>query len=473
MRSIYITIIVTLMLFSCKKDNKEVAANYAYFGGEIINPYNNYIVLSKGDVVIDTIQLNAKNRFLYKIENLDPGLYTYHHGGEIQMVLLEPQDSLLLRLNTLEFDESLVYSGFGDKKNNYLIEEFLENEIQEKKIFKLCQLDPNKYSNRVDSIKNAKLAKFDKFISKYDSSPLFEEIALANINYNYYSSKEVYPFVHYGQNKWEILKSIPASFYDYRKDIDYNNALFKDYYYYNRFINHNVNNIALSEHMSHEANKQFDRASICYSLDRLNIIDSLITNQTLKDDLLYNFTLNFLSRSTDENNNNTILKSFIKKSKNEEDKAAINNYVASLNNLKQGNILPEIQIVDYKNNVFSLNSLIKKPTVISFWSHAYLDHFKDSHRKINELKIKYPDVNFIMINIDDNDILKIKNALKINNISLQNEYAFKDPDKSVVTLAVRPMTKTIIVDRHQKIVNSNSNMFTSNFEEQLLGAINR
>ena len=125
MRSIYITIIVTLMLFSCKKDNKEVAANYAYFGGEIINPYNNYIVLSKGDVVIDTIQLNAKNRFLYKIENLDPGLYTYHHGGEIQMVLLEPQDSLLLRLNTLEFDESLVYSGFGDKKNNYLIEEFL------------------------------------------------------------------------------------------------------------------------------------------------------------------------------------------------------------------------------------------------------------------------------------------------------------------------------------------------------------
>ena len=162
----FLSLLVILTLFNCKEDGKNSENNYAYIGGEIMNPNSDYVVLLKADVVIDTVKLDNRNRFLYKINNLKEGFYTFYHGGEVQMILLEPKDSLLFRLNTLEFDESLVFTGIGDKKNNYLMNEFLENEIQEKKIFKFCQLKPHVYEKRIDSLKAFKLDKLNTFEAK-------------------------------------------------------------------------------------------------------------------------------------------------------------------------------------------------------------------------------------------------------------------------------------------------------------------
>ena len=88
-------------------DNSDIA----YIGGEIVNPKNNSVILynTKGKVA-DTFELDANNRFIHKISNLQPGLYSIRHGGEYQMVLLEPNDSIMFRLNTYDFDESLVFT---------------------------------------------------------------------------------------------------------------------------------------------------------------------------------------------------------------------------------------------------------------------------------------------------------------------------------------------------------------------------
>ena len=51
--------------------------------------------------------------------------------------------------------------------------------------------------------------------------------------------------------------------------------------------------------------------------------------------------------------------------------------------------------------------------------------------------------------------------------------SYYDPEESMHTLAVYPMTKVIIIDKNNIIVNSNSNMFSSNFEEQLLGLVSK
>ena len=42
--------------------------------------------------------------------------------------ILQEGDSILIRLNTKEFDESLVFSGQGSEINNFLIEMFLAHE---------------------------------------------------------------------------------------------------------------------------------------------------------------------------------------------------------------------------------------------------------------------------------------------------------------------------------------------------------
>ncbi|WP_132218362.1 TlpA family protein disulfide reductase [Mariniflexile fucanivorans] len=469
----FLSLLVILTLFNCKKDGNNAEDNYAYFGGEIMNPNSDFVVILKSDVVVDTIKLDKRNRFLYKINNLKAGLYTFYHGGEVQMVLLEPKDSLLFRLNTLEFDESLVFTGIGDKKNNYLMNEFLENEIQEKKIFKFCQLKPHVYESRVDSLKAFKLNKLNTFKSKYNPSALFEKIAKANIDYNYFSSKEVYPFVHHGNNKAEIVKALPKDFYSYRKSINYNDDFFKEHNHYNSFLRYSANNLALQDHLHHSSDSEFKRNSLCYNLDRLKIVDSLIINKTIKNELLYHFTANYLSKSNNTENNDAIVNSYLSKSSDETGKNEIKRFAASLNNLKEGGNFPDIKIVNYKNEELEINSLIKTPTVICFWSNQYYNHFKESHYKLNELKEKYPEVKFIVINIDDFGQDRPKASLKDNRFKFKDEYQFKNPKESIEALAIQPMTKTIVIDKHQKIVYNNTNIFSVNFEEQLLGAINR
>ncbi|MFI1773582.1 TlpA family protein disulfide reductase [Thalassobellus citreus] len=469
-------IISSLMLFGCKNNSNKAENQIAYLGGEIINPNTNFIILSRSNIVIDTIDLDGRNRFIKKIDNLKEGIYTFKHGNEFQIVFLEPNDSLLLRLNTIDFDESLVFTGVGAKKNNYLINDFLENEIIEKSIYKYCQLNPKDYQNKLDSLSLLKKVKLNAFLKKYKPSSLFEKIAKTNNKYNYYFSKEVYPLWHHGDSKKDLLKSLPKDFYDYRKNVSYNDSLLKDYnFIYNNFLKSSFNNLALQEHFDHhkEIDNKFKRSDLCYNLDRLKLIDSLVSNPYIKDGLLYHFTVNYISKNKNLKNNEIILNAYLNKSKDEKGKEMITRFTNSINNLKIGSQIPNVTIINYKNDELSINNLVNSPTVISFWSHTYYDHFKDNHIKINDLKRKYPEVKFISINIDDFDIKKSKQFLESNSFSFDDEYHFKNREASIETFAIHPMTKTILIDKNKKIANNNTNIFSRNFEEELLGLINK
>ncbi|KJD34878.1 hypothetical protein PW52_13285 [Tamlana sedimentorum] len=464
-------IILTFTFLSCKNINKDV--NYAYIGGEIINPNTNFIVLEKDEKLIDTIKLDGRNRFIYKIDNLDPGFYSFTHGGEFQMILLEPQDSLLLRLNTIEFDESLVFSGIGKKKNNYFINEFLEHEKQEKYIFKICQLKPENYIKHIDSIKALKTNHLELFKKKHKPSKLFSKIAQANIDFDYYSHKEMYPFIHYGRDKVAILNSLPEHFYDYRKNINYNDEFFSKYHNYKAFLRKNVSNLALQAHAKHSQDKPFKHKELCYNLARLNIIDSLVSDPTIKDELLYHFAIDYLSKNQNIEDNEVLLKSYLNKSKDDKGKVIMERINASINRLKTGEKIPEFTVTDYKQHNHDISSIIKKNTVICFWSQAYYKHFNDSYKRIKELKLKYPEINFIRINIDDYNLQRSKNILENHNYISNNEYKLQNPGSAKESLAIYPVTKTFIVDKNNTIVSSNSNLFSFRFEKELLGLINR
>ncbi|MDO5969044.1 hypothetical protein Q4Q35_04420 [Flavivirga aquimarina] len=471
---LYVSILLVLLtLLGCKKSKSDVEINYAYIGGEIINPTANYVVLFKSETTVDTIELDSRHRFLYKVNDLKTGLYSFKHGYKHQMILLEPQDSILLRINTLDFDESLVFTGKGAKKNNYLINEFLENEHEEKYIFKLCQLTSTLYQNCIDSLKNTKVKRFEAFKRKNETSATFNRIAKANIDYSYFSSKEVYPFVHHEKNKRIIIESLPEDFYSYRKNIDYNNNLSSSYYKYNKLLRYSFSNMSLTKHCTHSDSPHFNRYSLCYNLDRLKLIDSLVTNTSVKDNLLYEFAINYISKSKNAENNNVILKYYLSKSENEKGKKKITRFANSINNLKEGANMPSIKLINYNNVEFEMNSIIKAPSVIIFWSHKYHEHFRDAHKEIKTLKAKYPEIVFITVNIDDYGLEKSKKSLKTNRFPYENGYVFKNPKEAIETLAIHPITKAIIVDRNKKIVNNQTNIFSKKFEQQLLGLINK
>ncbi|WP_242206245.1 TlpA family protein disulfide reductase [Aestuariivivens insulae] len=468
-------LILAITCFGCKKDTRSSDRNYAYFGGQVINPKSNFVVLYKSENVLDTILLDGNNRFIHKIDNLKAGFYTFRHGDEIQSVLLEPQDSLLFRLNTLDFDESLVYTGLGAKKNNYFISEYLQNEpsLEVKNLYKSCQLDIKSFEEKIKNIRKRSYKVLEAFKEKNPTSNLFNNLAKANIDYNYYLKKEAYPLYHKGTSESETLALLPNDFYAYRELVNYNDSLLKDSFSYQSFLRYNLSNLSCKTHLDHSKKKHFNWASVCFTLDRLNLIDSLIDDTTIKNNLLYHYTSRFLANNKEGKNNEAIIEAYLEKSTDKEKSKMVKQYASAIKSLKPGNYLPNIVIKDYSNKEYQLDSKIQATTVICFWTLAAYNHFKDCHNRVKELEIKYPEVSFIRINIDDYNAETIQKTLRKNYIGLDNEYLFKNPEKARATLAIYPKIKTFIIDKNKKIVNSNSNIFNHNFEEELLGAINR
>jgi len=466
---LYIYIVcVVFTLISCETDS----CKYAVIGGEIINKNTNYVVLFNSEEVIDTINLDGNNRFLYKIENLTPGFYTFRHGGEIQMLLLEPGDSIMFRLNTFDFDESLVYTGKGAKKNNYLINDFLQSEKEEKQVFKLCQLEPVAFEKQIDSIRSRKNQKLQKYQKKHNTSALFNKIAQANIDYDYYTSKEVYPFVHYGRNKKKIIETLPDGFYDFRKTVDYNNDFLKNYFNYTSFLKRSFNNIALETHVKHSKTPYGIRTNCCYNLDKMKAIDSLVQSADIKNDLLFHYGMTFLSKNKNIEDNDKVIKYLLSKSTNKKNNDRIVSYNQSINKLKPGELFPDVDVRTIKNDIVSINDLISKPTVVYFWSHLYKGYFEDSHKRVRELTIKYPEVEFISINIDDYSTERWVSTIQSKSQLPLNEYILATPIQSKQQLAIYPLNKAILIDKERKIVNGHANMFVNGFEEELLGLLN-
>jgi hypothetical protein len=449
------------ILFGCNpKDN---TCGQAYFGGEIINPNSDFLVLYDKAEPIDTLYLDENNRFSFNIENLNYGLHSFRHGGESQIVIIEPHDSILLRLNTIDFDESLVFTGKGSKKNNYLLNLFLTLESEYKLMYKLSKLGPEEFEYKLDSLRKEKLNTLSDFTEKYPNSELFNKVSKASIDFNYYAHKELYPFRHYGNYELIDFNVLPHNFYAFRNTINYNDEDLVNFDSYYNFLFLHFNNLALQQYFKASRDNVFNRNSIDYNLNKLQLIDSLVSNNAIKNNLLKITTRNFLSYCNSSEDSETMFNSFMSKNTNEEN----SKYISSLNNtlkkLHPGNKFPEIEITNINNKVVNINTIINKPTIVYFWSKAVKNHFKNSHKKVIELKKSYPHVNFISINIDSQQSNIWQRMLSQNNFELNNEYKFRDPDAAKKILAIKYINKVMVVNSDKIIITSNANLFSNDF----------
>lgn len=465
---IVFAIIIMSSAFSCQFKG-EKTGEYAYIGGEIINPKNNSVVLFNTDgKIIDSINLDKNNRFIYKIDNLHPGLYSITHGGEYQMLLLEPSDSVMLRLNTYDFDESLVFTGHGAKKNNYLLKTYLSGEKEAKNLVRYSKMQPEAFNAFVEKRRQKQLDDFQIFLEKNDESEFFKSIIEANINYNTYADKEIYPFAYFGNNKLIHAKDLPENFFNHRKDIDYNATYLSRFFAYNRFLFSHIDNLAVHKYYeNHPYHSKFNRHSKDYNKYKLDLIDSIVSDPIIKNNLLKYKAREYISYNHTEVDANDILLYYLDKSTNEEDKLYMNDLVCSLKLLRLGNPLPNISVINYNNTEHTINSIITKPTIIYFWSSNSKSQYRNSHYMVDKLKSNFPQMDFISINVNDNNDKFWKSIIDNYNFPTINEFKFKNSNQARKTLAVNYLNKCIIVDENGMILHPNASIFNSNFQSTL------
>jgi len=459
---------IGISLFSCK-NNDTVTSNLTWIGGEIVNPKNDFIVFYKGDQVIDSVKLDVNNHFIYKVENLKEGLYSFRHK-EFQVFYLKPLDSLMLRVNTIEFDESLSFTGKGANRNNFLMDMFLLNEAEINLMPKLYKLPPLDFEKALDSLKQIRKESYQEFESKNPSDNTFKEIANASINYDYYSKKEIYITANERKKNTPKYIEIPEEFYAYRNDIDFGSETLRSYFPYYRFLFRYFDNIALTNTKS--PNYFYYRSSIEHNTSKIQLIDSIITNDSLKNNMIKNITARYLLNCNEKKNQKKILALFLSTNTNKNYQKEIIELAEASLKITTGNKIPNLSLLTTEQKTISIQSLIKQPTVFYFWSSNSLKNYKNLHYKVKQLQDKFPEYSFIGINTDANYV-NWKNIVNNTGYDSNKEYQFKNLLEAEKQLVIYALNKAIIVDKKGVIIDGSSNLYKSTIEKTLLGYLNK
>ena len=418
----------------------------------------------KDSKVIDTIILNPDNTFFKKFDSLTPGLYSFKHEPEYQYIYFDKNDSLMVRVNSQEFDESIVFCGRGDEKNNFLMELFLKNEHDRNVMFDVFNENISQFSTKIDSAYKSKQTFYNSKKESIEWSEEFDEYALAMLNFFHYSKKELYPVIHKMRTGIDIKKQLPNDFYDYRKDIDFNNNKLTNFSPFVRYLSNLMNNLSDNDEW---ANRSEIDKSFLASSKKLHIADSIFTNEKIKNTVLDNIAFTYLLEDQNIVNNKKFLDNYHSLSTDKNQHNEIKKIGDAIQKLKENNPFPDANIVDTNNNVVLLSSVIKKKTVVFFWTKNLESHFVASHKRVMDLQSKHPDYDFISICVDENQekwlgILKNYHSFKgIKEYRVQNFEEVKD------RWVVNKIHRTIVLNSDGTINNAFVSLFDINFEKNL------
>lgn len=451
---LFLPLLLLGMNVSCKKDFSN--DNFvAYFGGEVIDPKNKYILFLKDDIVIDTIFLNDKNQFLKKFDSLAPGMYMFKYEPEFQYVYFDKNDSLMVMINPVTFDESIVFCGRGDEKNNFLMEMYLKNDDDRNKMFDVFDYDLKKFQANIDSSYASKKQFYEKKKEEIAWNESFDEYAQSLLNFQHYSKKEIYPVAHLLRTGININDSLPKNFYNYRNSIDFNNVNITNFSPFVRYLTNYMNNLSY-----HHTNKMDDQLNI--SLHKLNVVDTLFKIQPLKNKILNNIAFSYLLEDQQLENNKVFMKRFNELCTDKKILTEINSIANSIQQLKAGNEMPELALIDLKGTTISSKTILKNKCVVFFWTEDATAHLSASHKKAIEFHKQNPDYQFIAINIDNNHekwIATLANY-KFDDV---NEFRIKDFDELKEKWAFTKLQRTIVIDENGTIKYGFENMFDVNF----------
>lgn len=430
--------------------------------GEIVNPTSDYVVLYKDDMVMDSAKLDQDHRFVFNLQGIEEGLYHFEHSPELQYVYLQEGDSIVIRLNTMEFDESLVFSGQGSAINNFLVEMFLVNEDEEPLIYNYYKLDPDTFGHKIDSLRAMKIELLEDFVEENELAGGVFTMAKASIDYSSYIYKEKYPFYHKKKTGEEIIHDLPESFYVYRDDLDLNNrdlAYFRPYFDFMKYHFGNLSYTTCMEDCGMEKGEIMGH--LHFNKHKLKLVDSLVQETELRDILFRNIAMDYLLTEHKYNEDCQIfIEKFESLSSNEDHKEEITMLYTGIKKLQPNETLPDLTLRDTNNNEVSLREISRKRnTVFYFWTPTQKRHLRNVIQHITKLEKKYPKHSFVGISLKSTHPQWIS---MLDEHGLDKSYQFRGDDfrEIQMNMIVDGLNKCVIA-KDTLIVDAFANLYKS------------
>ena len=449
----YTIILILTFLVSCSpKKNTET-----YFGGKIINPKSKYVTLYSMEKLIDTLYLDKENKFLGEIENANEGLYYFIHGNENQYIYLEQLDSLMIRLNTWDFDESLVFTGKGAERNNILIDCFLEDEKDNKTFYQYNKLEPKQFKAKTDSLINFKLNTYQSYLENHSEETIgFKKLLKVALTFPIYSRIERYPTLY---SKYSETKDFPKTddhFYSFRKDININRDSLMYYYPYSNY----VKNFLYNETYTLGHKPMINEYSSNFTEDLLTTINSKIHSTESKNAFLKQTVIGHFYKNSSYSVDEKSFHKFSELSTNKEDIKQVKLLLNDSKYLKINNQIEDFYVTDFTNAKYAIKNIVKnKNTCLVFWNSEYFSKNYISSR-VTLLSEKHPETQFLVLKFDCNS------SDKINNLDIKNQF-YIDTESAANKMLTSKMPRVILLNKDSKIVNGFASISSNNIHKQL------
>jgi len=445
--TLYIALLIGLI--GCQNTNDK---NQVFFGGEIINPKSNFVLLMQHEKVLDTILLKKDNTFGKSISNITSGLYSFKHGYEFQYIYFVPKDSLSIRLNTWDFDNTLVFDGKGAERNELLLDIFKGNETTNNNFYQYTSLKEEEFLEKINltTVQHTKLVA-DFIANNPNETTAYLHLVEAAINYPIYRLKELYPYWHQKISK-DSNFVLSKKYYDFRKNINLNDSLVSNYYAYQNFV---------TTYLYKKANKANDYKGLDTNFRTLllKLITTEIRVPNLKNQLLFNEIYSSLIDNSCEPTQEQ-LHLFFENSTDTIANKKIKLLLEDKEKLTVGTAFPNFPITNKKGKETTIMELLKdKNTALNYWSSQYIsaDYLE---KRIQYLHTKFPSINFINLNTNQH-----KNYYSLTK-NLNNHYFIKS--NSAGTDFVRSgYPRTILINSQGKVHTSFTLLTNTVIEAQL------
>lgn len=443
----YITPFLVLLLIGCNSQKKEV---YTFLGGKIINPKGKYVFLGNHNGIIDSLRLNNDDTFGKNLKNITEGLYYFKHGTEHQYVFLSKNDSLLLRLNTWGFDESLVFSGINANRNNALIEAFLQNEQDEKKFQKFYQLPYISFKQKADSL----LQKKQDFLTNYkiengeNSTAFLKILTIATL---YPAHRKIETFSIYNAKK-EHPEKIPNNTFAYRNNINVNIDSLTFFSAYNNMIISQIHNDTYRLRHKNSTNE--------FNTALLQNIDKKITNKKLKNKLLRQSIVRYFYQNSSCAVNPETFKTFFSLSTNKNDKNDVNLLMSDAQKAQKNSILPSFTMVSANGELVKCPSFLKNNNAVLYFRNSTFSSDDWVASRFNYFIKKYPNIQFCIINIEEN------NVNYIEKLPIKNQY-YLPKESNAHTFLTSKFSRMLLVNKKGIIENGFAGLSSEKINHQI------
>lgn len=450
-----IGLLIGLGFLSCEYQQ---ANDKIFFGGQIVNPSSSYVTLYKDNRTIDSLVLNLNYRFFKYYDSLDTGIYKLEHIPEYKSVFLEKGDSIWVRINASSFNESIVYSGRGAAKNNFMMDLLLDFEKENSFLSTKYSSDSETFTQLIDSLLLEKKNKWILMDSINRLSPIAQKITQAAYIYPYATRKERYALLR--GTFWDHRKD--TLYFDYRKYLSLSET---DLAFFDPYINYLLN--YLSEKALDSSQNYFkNRQNTEFNIKRLQLIETHIKGNVLKNNLARAVAFEELMKIDNHNNHEEFLKQFIVTNNSKSYLTEVLDLHNDIENMSKEKKLPELKLQNHQLEVVSTDQIIDRPTVFYFWSQTQMRHYKSTIMKVKSLEKKFPKYQFIGVCLQPfNEI--VFEVHRMMNIKPETQLAFTDFDRDSKKWVLSLLNRAIIVDSKGVIKEGFGNFSAPDFPDLL------